>query len=222
MSRDNRGVLFDLDGVLIDSEQAHFEATRQAFRHLRLPELTEDLYRSQMIGRPDREAIAAAMHALGIPASWLEPVLEAKAGFYQELLAAGRVDLLVDGIAAVHAALEAGYPVALVTGALAVEAHWALRAAGLMGRITTVVTAEDVRAGKPDPEPYRTACSRLGVEPGRSVAVEDSPAGVSAGRAAGLRVLAVARQPFPELAAADRVVTELSWEAIADLLARSR
>ena len=222
MIRNDRGVLFDLDGVLIDSEQAHFEATRQAFRHLRLPELTEDLYRSQMLGRPDREAIAAAMHALGIPASWLEPVLEAKARFYQDLLAAGSVDLLADGITAVHAALEAGYPVALVTGALAAEANWALRAAGLLGRITTVVTAEDVRAGKPSPEPYRTACMRLGVEPGRSVAVEDSPAGVAAGRAAGLRVLAVARRPFPELAAADRVVTVLSWEAIADLLARSR
>lgn len=213
-------ILFDLDGVLIDSEDAHYEATRSAFRERGLPGLTEELYRSCMLGRPDREAIAAGLETLGVPYGELEPLLQAKARFYRALLERGTVQLLEDGIATVEAALEQGYPVALVTGALADEARWALRAAGLLGRIAVIVSAEAVERGKPDPEPYLLGCARLGALPERSVAVEDSPAGVTAGLAAGLRVLAVARRPFPELDRAHRVVTRLRWDDVAALLAQ--
>lgn len=214
------GILFDLDGVLIDSEHAHYEATRLAFRERRLPELSAELYQALMLGRPDREAIAAGLAALGLPAQELAPLLAAKACFYRELLRAGAVELLEDGLATLEAALRHGYPVAVVTGALADEAEWALRAAGVRERVPVLVSAEDVSRGKPDPEPYLVGCARLGTVPEQSVAVEDSPAGVAAGRAAGLRVLAVARRSFPELARADRVVERLSWDDVAALLAQ--
>jgi len=215
------GILFDLDGVLIDSEDAHYEATRRAFAARQLPELSPEVYRALMLGRPDREAIAAGLAFLGLPASELEPLLATKARFYADLLRTGNVTLLPDGIATVAKALELGYPVAIVTGALAAEARWALAAAGLIDRIPVIVAAEDVERGKPDPEPYLLGCRRLGTAPRTSVAVEDSPAGVTAARAAGLRVLAVARRPFPELARADRLVRALAWEHVAALLAQS-
>ncbi|MCX2726962.1 HAD family phosphatase [Thermomicrobium sp. 4228-Ro] len=214
------GILFDLDGVLIDSEHAHYEATRLAFSERQLPELSAELYQALMLGRPDREAIAAGLAALAIPLHELEPLLEAKARFYRELVRAGAVELLEDGLATLEAALRHGYPVAVVTGALADEAEWALRAAGVRERVPVLVSAEDVTRGKPDPEPYLLGCTRLGTAPQQSIAIEDSPAGVTAGRAAGLRVLAVARRPFPELARADRVVHRLGWDAVAALLAQ--
>ncbi len=218
MSRERAGILFDLDGVLINSEQAHYEATRRAFQDLGLPELPEELYRTVMLGRPDREAIATALAALAVPIEWLERALQQKALAYRDLLTSSAVELLADGIATVEAALAAGYPVAVVTGSLADEARWALRAAGLAERIAVVVSAEDVEHGKPHPEPYLVGCRRLGVAPQRSIAVEDSPAGITAACAAGLRVIAVARYPLPPLLSADWVVTELTWEAIAPLL----
>ncbi|GBD19557.1 Pyrophosphatase PpaX [bacterium HR27] len=214
------GILFDLDGVLIDSEHAHYEATRLAFRERRLPELSAEMYQALMLGRPDREAIAAGLAALGLPAQELVPLLAAKARFYRELLRDGAVELLEDGLATLEAALRHGYPVAVVTGALADEAEWALRAAGVRERVPVLVSAEDVSRGKPDPEPYLLGCARLGTVPEQSIAIEDSPAGVAAGRAAGLRVLAVARRSFPELARADRVVERLSWDDVAALLAQ--
>jgi len=218
VSRERAGILFDLDGVLINSEEAHYEATRRAFQELGLPELPEQLYRTVMLGRPDREAIATALVALAVPLGWLERVLQQKVLIYRHLLTSGAVELLPDGIATVEAALTAGYPVAVVTGSLADEARWALQAAGLAGRIAVVVTAEDVEHGKPHPEPYLVGCQRLSVAPQRSIAVEDSPAGITAGRAAGLRVVAVARYPLSALVQADQVVTELTWEALATLL----
>lgn len=219
MSSKRAGILFDLDGVLINSEEAHYEATRRAFLALGLPELSEELYRDCMIGRPDREAIMAALTKLELPADQLTEVLRLKAKAYHDLLSRGAVALLWDGIATAVAALEAGYPVAVVTGALKNEAQWALRAAGLEGRINTVVTAEDVTHGKPHPEPYLLGCYHLGVAPLSSVAVEDAPAGVRAARAAGLSVVAVARRMLPGLEEADRIVTKLTWQAVVEFLA---
>lgn len=212
------GVLFDLDGVLIDSEQAHYEATRQAFAALGLPHLSPDLYQELMLGRPDREAIADGLAALELPADLLEPLLARKAEIYQTLLQEGAVRFLPDGLATLEAALAAQVPTAVVTGALRAEAIWALRAAGVIARIQALIASEDVRQGKPNPEPYLVGCRTLAVEPRLSVAVEDSPAGVAAARAAGLRVLAVARRSFPELTSAHRVVPTLDWEDIRALL----
>ncbi|MCS7050733.1 MAG: HAD family phosphatase [Thermomicrobium sp.] len=218
MTAERAGILFDLDGVLIDSEEAHYEATRTAFRQLGLPELPVELYQQVMLGRPDREAIATALAALDVSSDRLAPALQRKAAIYRDLMRSGAVKLLPDGIGTVAAALQAGYPVAIVTGALAEEARWALRTAGLADSITTIVAAEHVARGKPHPEPYLVGCQRLGVSALRSVAVEDSPAGVDAARAAGLRVVAVARRPLPPLERAERIVTELAWETVKQLL----
>ncbi len=73
-----------------------------------------------------------------------------------------------------------------------------------------LVTADDVRAGKPDPEGYRLAAALLGVPPDRCLAVEDAPAGIAAARAAGARTVAVATTHAPDaLAGAERIVAGL-------------
>lgn len=215
------GILFDLDGVLIESEEAHYEATRQAFLALGLPALPPELSQELMIGRPDREALAAGLAAFAQPLSLLEPLLLVKAARYRELLTSGIVRPLPDGIATLRSAVEAGFPVAVVTGARAEEARWALSAAGVLDQVSALIAAEDVRYGKPHPEPYQRACRALGVSPEASLAIEDSPAGIKASQEAGLRVVAVARRQLPGLEKADMVIPQLEWPIVLSLIQRS-
>ncbi|GBD17286.1 Phosphorylated carbohydrates phosphatase [bacterium HR26] len=213
-----RAVLFDLDGVLIDSEPAHFAATRAALEDLGLGTLDEADYAKWMLGRPDHSALAEYLAACGLPAERLPALLERKAARYAERFAV-EVNPLDDGVETLQAAHAAGLPVGIVSGALATEIAWAIERLGIAGLVAVVVSGDEVACGKPDPEPYLLAARRLGLEPGACIAVEDAPAGVSAARAAGMRCLAVDRQGWGEqLAAADLVVTRLSWEALSRLL----
>ncbi len=99
---------------------------------------------------------------------------------------------------------------AVVTSCGRALAEARLAGAGLP-RPAVLVTADDVRRGKPDPEGYRRAAALLGLEPARCVAVEDAPAGIAAARAAGARTVGVATtHPADELAEADLVVASLA------------
>ena len=105
----------------------------------------------------------------------------------------------------------ADVPVALVTGSSRVEADQMLRALGLEGAFRCTVTAEDVPRSKPAPDGYLMAIRTLGVEPGECVVVEDSAAGIAAGRAAGCAVIAVRAGNFhgQDQSGAHRVIETL-------------
>lgn len=212
--------MFDLDGVLIDSEPAHFAATRAALEDLGLGTLDEADYAQWMLGRPDHSALADYMAARGLSPDLLPALLERKAARYAERFAVD-VHPLADGVETLQAVYAAALAVGIVSGALAVEIAWAIERLGIAGLVDTVVSGEEVARGKPDPEPYLLAARRLGLEPSVCVAVEDAPAGVTAAKAAGMRCLAVDRQGWgEELGAADLVVSRLSWEALSRLLER--
>ena len=213
-----RAVLFDLDGVLIDSEPAHFAATRAALEDLGLGTLDEADYARWMLGRPDHSALADYLAARGLSPDLLPALLERKAARYAERFAVD-VRPLDDGVETLRAAHAAALAIGIVSGALAAEIAWAIERLGIAGLVAVVVSGDEVACGKPDPEPYLLAARRLGLEPGACVAVEDAPAGVTAARAAGMRCLAVDRQGWGErLAAADLVVTRLSWKQLSRLL----
>lgn len=112
---------------------------------------------------------------------------------------------------AVDALLAVGERTAIVTSATLDLAVLRLEAAGLVAP-ESVITADDISRGKPDPEPFLVAAARLGVEPARCLVVEDAPAGLRSGRAAGAATLAVTTtstvQELEPLA--DAVVTDLS------------
>ena len=113
---------------------------------------------------------------------------------------------------------------AICSGALREEIELALRVVGLADRFPVIVAARDVRRGKPDPEGYRRARALLSDAVGRElkaercVVCEDSPAGIAAGHAAGMKVCALTTSFPPEqVAEADLVVADLSGVALADL-----
>lgn len=176
------GVIFDLDGVLVDSEPVHLAAYQEVLAGHGVRLAAED-YFARYVAYSDREVLEALL-----PAARVDTALAAKAARYLELAAAG-LPAFPDGLALVRRA--APFALALATGSSRAEAALALRGLGIADRFSAVVAREDCARCKPDPEPYRRAAACLGLPAARCVAIEDSPGGVQAAKAAGLRCVAV-------------------------------
>ena len=195
-------VLSDLDGVLVDSHASIMRAWRWwAARHGIERQAIDGVEQ----GRPSNEIVAALAPSLD-PAAEELALNDRQAGDVGDVVA-------LPGAADVLRAFAPGR-VAVVTSCTVPLARARLGAAGLEAP-EVLVTPERVRRGKPDPEGYLLAARELGADPADCVVLEDAPAGVEAGRAAGMRVVAVLTTHAPEqLAAADeRVASVAEWLA---------
>ena len=176
-----------MDGVLIDSGAHHRDAWRLLLADLGLTP-PPDFWRLT-IGRPAEEAVTLL---LGRPVDPYEAVRLArrKREHYSRLAARGMQPIA--GVAAFVAALaRQGIPRAVATSASRHDVDALLVEIGVRGHFEVIVTAEDVRWGKPDPEVYVRAAAGLGLPPADCVVFEDSVVGIHAARAAGMRVIGV-------------------------------
>jgi beta-phosphoglucomutase len=207
-----RGVIFDLDGVLIDSEPLHYRAFRDVLAPYGVA-VTEGEYYAKYLVYSDREVLERLLP----DRKALDEAVAAKERRYWELLEAG-APAFPDGLALLAGA--AGWRVGLATGSIRREAELALRCLGIRERFGAVVAREDYRRGKPDPEPYLRAAEALGLPPRRCVVVEDAPGGVRAAKAAGMACVAVTHScPRERLEEADLIVDDLAAVVLASLLA---
>lgn len=175
-------VLLDLDGTLVLSEEVHRLAW-QAFFETWGVTVTDTDYEQHYMGRRPGDVIA------GVPGPWTgtdaAAVLSTMTAFTLER--ADGVEV-VPGAATLVQQLRVKYPVAVITSAGAAWAHHLLgEVLGVRHLVDVVVTAEDTTAGKPSPEGYLKACAALRARPGHCLAFEDSPSGVRALVAAGVR-----------------------------------
>jgi HAD superfamily hydrolase (TIGR01509 family) len=177
-------VLFDFDGTLADSDPLHDSAYRQVLRE-HMPELSRHYRYDDVKGRPTREALLA----LGVPEAKLALLTLAKQQAYRVLLF--RLELLPGARQLLETLGVAGSARYLVTSGSRVSVMSALHATGIERSFGGVITADDVRAGKPSPEPYRCCMRRHGLDPRTCVAVEDSMSGVISARKAGIPVIGV-------------------------------
>ncbi len=200
-------VLFDFNGVLVDDEALHLAGFNAVLGPLGL-HLSDADYEARYIGFDDRGALTTALGDRGLPApaDLVARLIAEKARWYA---ARARAELRIfPGAAALLRACAARVPVAIVSGALRAEIELALDLMEAAPAVRCIVAAEDVSACKPDPAGYLAALAALQahgapVAPSRTVAVEDTPAGVRAALAAGLRVVGVAQSvPEADLAAA--------------------
>ncbi|MEU5214180.1 HAD-IA family hydrolase [Streptomyces sp. NPDC020742] len=190
-------LLFDNDGTLISSMES---VTRCWTRWAGEYGITAaDFARIALHGRPAADIVADLLPAARVP--------EALARIERlEIEDAGGVVPLPG----THALLEQ-LPVerwAVVTSATRRLAEARLEGAGILAK--TLISADDISRGKPDPEPFLLAAARLGVDPARCVVVEDAPVGLAAGRAAGMVTVALTTTHRPDELTADAVVTDLS------------
>ena len=206
MRRVVRAVLFDLDGVLVESREA---TERVWIEWAARNDIAEDALRSAMHGVRSVEVVRV-----------LRPDLDSvvEAGTIERRQAEDVRGLRpIPGAVAALGALRADR-VAVVTSATRPLAAARLGAVGIEPP-AILVCAEDVARGKPDPEGYLTAARRLGVEPAEALVVEDAPPGIEAGRAAGAATVGVtSTHSAVELSAADVVIGTL--EELRGVLAR--
>ena len=174
------GVLFDMDGVLVDSYGAHLESWRALAAEEGLPFDREALTR--MFGRTSHEMIGELWPDRAADSQRLSRRKEA---IYRTLVE--RSFPAMPGAAELVAALdEAGYALALASSGPPENVELALERLGVRERFDAVVTGRDVELGKPDPQVFLLAARRLGLPPERCVVVEDAPVGVEAAHAAGM------------------------------------
>ncbi|MBI9019964.1 MAG: HAD family phosphatase [Verrucomicrobia bacterium] len=205
-------ILFDFDGIIVDSERLHWAAFNKVLGPLGKPISWPD-YVETYIGFDDRDAFRTVFPMSG--KNELAALIEKKAAAFQDLLES-------DGAAALPGAVElikslsGNIPLAICSGALHEDILPILGKLGIETAFDTIVTADDTHISKPDPAPYSKAWNRLaeifqGLETISSgLAIEDTPAGIASAKGAGLKVLAVTNSYDAEfLTQADAVVDTL-------------
>lgn len=191
-------VIFDFDGVIADTEPLHFAGFRRTLAEVGIT-LNESDYYANYLGYDDRGCFVTALEAHGQPSNpaVIARLMERKAQAYLQSI---REDLIVfPGVREFVQEAAASHPLAIASGALRHEIELILEQAGLRKQFSHITSAEDVTQGKPDPQPFLHALQGLnrllpgqGIAPASCLVIEDSIPGIRAGKAAGMKVLAVA------------------------------
>ena len=218
-------VLFDFDGVIVDSEPLHCAAFVRVLEPLDMA-LSWREYAEKYLGYDDRGVFREVFKNAGreLEDARLQVLIEAKAQAFEELARTQKPKSYPGVVELLHS-LAGRVPLALCSGALRRDVSPILAGLGVDRVFDIFVTADDVHASKPDPSSYLLALERLRaafprkrIRAERSVAIEDTPAGIEAARGAGLRVLAVSNShPVQKLSRADRILTSLAEVLPSDL-----
>ncbi|WP_030901868.1 HAD family hydrolase [Streptomyces sp. NRRL F-5126] len=185
-------VLFDLDGTLVDTEPLYFEATRLLLARHGVAGFTWEEH-AAFIGVGTRETLEVLAARFGLAAP-VGALLAEENALYLDLLRTS-TEVFPEMRAFVKSLGAAGVPMAVASGSSRAAIDAALAHSGLAGLFAASASAEEVAAGKPEPDVFLEAARRLGAEPRGCVVVEDSAPGVAAAHAAGMRCVAVPSVP---------------------------
>ncbi|MBN2567385.1 HAD family phosphatase [Candidatus Woesearchaeota archaeon] len=187
-----RGVLLDMDGVLVDTEPLHCQAYIQAFRRMGYT-VREDDYYDHWTNRGGGVEDFIEKRQLPILKDDIPPLKEEKRKAYRELLSNRGSAIVFDGIEErlIDFTQRFEGKVGLVTNSRREDVDYVLDITGLRGYFSSVITKDDVSRPKPDPEPYRAGGIALGLKPDRIVAIEDAEKGVISAWAAGMYVIGI-------------------------------
>lgn len=202
--------IFDMDGVIIDSEPIHSRVKMDTFHHFGLSFNEADLV--NYMGRTSEaifgEVLAKEQRTDICPAD----MVQYKHDHYLEVLRSGTIGPVSGTVELIHALQAEGIPLALATSSWPVVMHTVLEQFGIRDSFQSVLSGGELPASKPDPAIYRISAERLGVAPERCMVLEDTKNGILAAKNAGMYCIAF-RNPHSgqqDLSLADRVVERIS------------
>ncbi len=207
------GVIFDMDGVLVDSAAAHLQSWTLMAEENGLS--VTDSQVAATFGRQNRDIIPVLFGE--VTDSRLEALGDRKEALYRDLVR-GRAPVVPGAERLVRGLADRGAKLAIGSSAPKANIDLVLEEMGLVDLFGVVVSGDEVTRGKPDPQVFTMACSRLGLAADRCVVIEDAPAGVTAAKRAGAKGVAVLihheRSAFD---GADLVVERLADLGVDDL-----
>jgi HAD superfamily hydrolase (TIGR01509 family) len=187
-------ILFDLDGTIVNTDPIHYQAWQQKLASYGI-EIDETFYKSRISGRLNPEIVKDILPQLS--AADGQRFADEKEALFRELAANLQP---LSGFSQLIAWTETHQlKRALVTNAPRLNAEFVLEVLGIKETFPTIVLAEDCTAGKPDPAPYNVALSQLGIQAQDAIALEDSPSGIRAAVAAGIRTIGIASTHDPKV-----------------------
>ncbi|MBN2270211.1 MAG: HAD family phosphatase [Sedimentisphaerales bacterium] len=218
-----KAVIFDFDGVITDSEVLHFRAFNTVLKQHGV-ELTTQEYYKTYLGFSDVDCFRFLIDAgrLGIDQSQIAGLVKQKTTIFEHL--AKNEGKLIEGVRDFLAMLSANrIPMCICSGALLPEIEITLEDAALRRYFHTIVSAEQVKKGKPHPEGFLLTLKKLNanrselIEPKQCVVIEDSNWGLQAAKAAGMHTIAVTNSYDAAQLDADKVVGNLAELTLSDL-----
>jgi beta-phosphoglucomutase len=223
---DLQAVIFDCDGILVNTEPLHYRAFQEVLAPLGLGHDFES-YMEHFVGFDDRDAFIYAFSEAGLDLApmTLDRLIEAKALALRDLIGQG-VPSFPGVVELVKELMDRGVLMAVASGALRHEIDAFMASLGLNGVFHAIVAADEVKKSKPDPETYLLAIERLRQVQGwkrldvmNCIAIEDTRAGIQSAKSAGLPVIAVTNSfSAPELSEADKVIESLSELSFAEMV----
>ena len=209
MTNQPTAVIFDMDGVLIDSYHAHLESWQEAARVEGL-EITEEQF-AATFGKTSREAIRLLWFERHLADAQIKDFDHRKEAAFRRIIAA-RFPLMPGALELLDSLDEAGFLLAIGSSGPPENVDLVLDKLGIRPLLSAVVTGGDVTRGKPNPQVFLIAAQKLGVPPDRCLVVEDAALGIEAAHAAGMKAIGLAStgRTRQSLAAADLVVDRLA------------
>ncbi len=215
------GVIFDMDGVIVDSGEAHFQSWKQLAEENGLT-ITEEEF-AETFGRPSREIIRMRWGE-DLPDDEVKRLDRRKEAIYRDIIR-GDVPVMAGAVELIRDLDTTGWVLSIGSSGPPENVALVVDELGLREMLDATTDASDVTRGKPDPQVFLIAAERMGVEPQRCVVIEDAHHGVEAAHRASMKAVALtSTHEADALGEADLIVsrlTELSPDRLGDLLNQS-
>ncbi len=221
-----RAIIFDMDGVICDSEPLHMQAFQRVLTEESI-HISDQEYYDRYLAHDDRGSFTAAFRDNGRPGpdtDKMKNLLIRKGRYFDEFMKNGLV--IYPGSEAFARKVSHYYPLALATGARRLEVDFILKKAKIRDIFTAIVCADDVKNGKPEPESFELALKHLNrmrldatpeIHASDVLVIEDSPRCIKSAKALGMKTVGLATSyPAAQLAEADRVLESLMAFEVAD------
>lgn len=201
----SKAILFDMDGLLVDSENLGIEVAILVCRNLGI-ELTPEEQRA-FIGITDEKFYKELFARRGLDLD-VQKALQEHFAMYEQLLVSDLEPF--PGAASLPKILkDQGRKIALVSGSTRHQIDIIFNSLGIADCFSVIVSCDDIAVSKPNPEGYLTAAKLLGEEPNNCIVLEDAESGIKAGKAAGMKVIGVVNAGMQNLAGSDIQINNL-------------